>query len=202
MIDYVDKFVGLMKAERFAHKILDVGIGNGEKSLKLAEIGHTVVGITNCEEEYERAKWAARRRGLGNCTFLMMSVEGTKEEFDVSFFNHIIVSKVLHLLPNQAITSTIGTLKSLTAPGGLHIVQGYLVDPALSQSKNNRESMFKPEELARIYAKDCWEITDYAEDPFSRQIAGGKEWVTSLVRMIARKSKAPSDNEGLKGSGL
>lgn len=168
----------------------------------MAEIGHTVVGITNCEEEYKKAKWAARRRGLGNCTFLMMSVEGTKEEFDVSFFNHIIVSKVLHLLPNQAITSTIGTLKSLTAPGGLHIVQGYLVDPALSQSKNNRESMFKPEELARIYAKDCWEITDYAEDPFSRQIAGGKEWVTSLVRMIARKSKAPSDNEGLKGSGL
>ena len=54
--DYVDGFIESMTTERTEHRILDVGIGSGEKSIALAEIGHTVVGITNCEEEYGKAK--------------------------------------------------------------------------------------------------------------------------------------------------
>ncbi len=192
MADYVDGFIESMTTERTEHRILDVGIGSGEKSIALAEIGHTVVGITNCEEEYEKAKRKAQRRGLGNCTFLMMDAMGIGGEFGLGFFDTIIASRVLHLLPSQEIVPTVKALMSLTAPGGLHIVQGYLVDPVLSQSKNNCEDMFKPGELRGIYAGDTdWKITDYAEDTFSRQIAGGQEWVSSLAKLTARKSKTP-----------
>lgn len=192
MIDYVDKFIDSMANEGVEHRILDVGIGNGEKSIKLAEIGHTVVGITNCEEEYERARRMVQRRGLGNCIFLMMNVGGIEGEFGAKFFDDIIASRVFHFLPRRVRVSTVDTLKSLTAPGGLHIVQGYLVDPALTRSKTNREKMFNPGELRGVYAGDTdWQITDYAEDAFSRQIAGGQEWVSSLAKLMARKSKTP-----------
>ena len=192
MTDYVDGFIESMTTERTEHRILDVGIGSGEKSIALAEIGHTVVGITNCEEEYDKAKKMVQRKGLGNCTFLMMSVEDIKSEFGINFFDDVIASRVFHFLPREATLPTIDTLKSLTAPGGQHIIQGYLVNPALSRSKINREKMFKPGELREIYAGDTrWTVEGYSEDPFSCQLVGDKEWVSSLVKMTARKSKTP-----------
>ena len=192
MTDYVDGFIKSMTTERTEHRILDVGIGCGEKSMKLAEIGHTVVGITNCEKEYEKAKKMVQRKGLGNCTFLMMSVEDIKSEFGINFFDDVIASRVFHFLSGQATLPTIDTLKTLTAPGGQHIIQGYLVDPALSRSKTNCEKMFKPGELREIYAGDTrWTVEGYSEDPFSCQLVGDKEWVSSLVKMTARKSKTP-----------
>lgn len=197
MADYVDVFINSMKNEGAERRILDVGIGNGENSVRLAETGHTVVGITNCEEEYVRAKRIAQRRGLGKCTFLMMSVEGIQGKFDPNFFDGVIASKVLHFLSSRTIIPTINTLKLLTAPGGWNVIQGYLVDPVQSQSEANREKMFTPGELWGIYAGDIdWQITDYSEDPFSGQIAGGREWVSSLARMIARKSKTPRSRQG------
>lgn len=181
-----------MANETVVHRILDVGIGRGEYSIRLAELGHTVVGITNCKEEYKQAKRTAQRRGLGNCTFMHMCAQDLGGKFDPGFFDTVIASRVLHLLPNQTTPLTIDTLKSLTAPGGWHIIQGYLVDPALSRSKTNREKMFKPGELQRVYAEDIgWQITNYVEDTFSRQIAGDQEWVSSLAKMTARKSKIP-----------
>ena len=192
MADYVDEFIKSMATERTEHRILDVGVGSGEKSMKLAELGHTVVGITNCEEEYEKAKKMVQRRGLGNCTFLMMNVEGIESEFGRSFFDDVIASRVFHFLPDQATLPTINALKSLTAPGGQHIIQGYLVNPTLSRSKTNREKMFKPGELREIYAGDTqWAVEDYSEDSFSCQSVGDNEWVSSMAKITAIKSKTP-----------
>ena len=191
-VKFSDRFVESMANATVVHRILDVGIGSGEHSIRLAELGHTVVGITNCEKEYEKAKKMVQRKGLGNCTFLMMSVEGIKSEFGINFFDDVIASRVFHFLPSQITLPTIDTLKSLTAPGGQHIIQGYLVNPALSRSKINREKMFKPGELREIYAGDTrWTVEGYSEDPFSCQLVGDKEWVSSLVKMTARKSKTP-----------
>lgn len=192
MADYVDKFIESIAGETSTYTILDVGIGNGEKSMALAKIGHTVIGITNCEAEYQRAERNARQEGLSNCTFEVMEVQKIKGQFDPGFFDIVIASRVLHLLPKESILPTIKSLKNLTAPGGRHIIQGYLVDQELSQSEANCEKMFKPGELERIYSGDGgWEVTDYIEDPFKSQIVGTQEWVSSLVKMTARKSKTP-----------
>jgi len=173
--------------------MLDVGCGLGQTALRLASLGHQVMGISNNETDIENAKESARRRGINTCMFEAMDARDIRSNFDKGFFGAVIVCDMLHLMTKEDSLATIDSIKDLTHPGGYNAVWGYLVDPEMSTSDRNSERMLHPGELASIYEGDPhWRVTEAIEEKFLSSLYIGQEHVSSHAGMIARKQTRPA----------
>lgn len=184
---FIDRFVNQIEGEG-PLRILDVGCGLGQTALRLASLGHQVMGISNDEADIETAQVNARRSGLHTCMFEVMDARDIRSNFDQGFFRAVIISDMLHLMSKDDSLDVIKSAKSLTAPKGYNAIWGYLVDPEKSTSSRNSERMFRPGELHTIYTVDPqWKIIDETEDEFASISHMGNEHVSSHAGVIARK---------------
>jgi len=183
---FLDKFINQIEGEG-QFRILDVGCGLGHTALRLASLGHQVMGISNEETDIENARKNARRNGL-HASFEAMDAREINNNFDQGFFRAIIISDMLHLMGKDDSLDVIESAKTLTATRGYNAVWGYLVDPERSTSRRNSERMFRPGELHAIYATDpLWRIIDETEEEFASVSHQGNEHVRSHAGIIARK---------------
>ena len=184
---FLDKFIDQI-ADEGQLRILDVGCGLGHAALRLANLGHHVMGVANDEADIEAAQAQARRAGLNTCMFEVMDARDLSKNFDPGFFRAVLVSDMLHFMSKDESLGVIDSVKALTAPKGYNALRGYLVDPKKSMSDRNIERMLAPGELGTIYGSDSgWQILDESEDPFTSVYHQSKEHVSSHAGVIAKK---------------
>jgi SAM-dependent methyltransferase len=102
--------------------VLDVGTGTGFLSLRLAELGHSVVGVDNSPEMLAAATQAARERAL-DIRFLLggallTEADGTErlEELKGMQFDAVVSRHVLWTMPQPE--NAIRAWRDATVPGG------------------------------------------------------------------------------------
>lgn len=164
--------------------VLDIGCHEGRNSIYLAELGHTVLGITDELADARGAMNIAAEGGLtANCRFVV----GDARQLPIcASFDAVLINEVLHMMPRRQAYGVLQTARAVTRPGGNHLISGYVVNPESEiPTKRNRERCLRPGELADLYHD--WEVVRYEEDEFAAQILGQRQVIHSLARIVARK---------------
>jgi SAM-dependent methyltransferase len=111
----------LIEAGEVTGTVLDAGCGHAETSLKLAALGHTVVGLDLSHTAIAAAKKSAKERGL--------SGKATYEAADISSFtgydgrfDTIIDSTLFHSMPVELRDGYLSSILRAAAPGAKYIV--------------------------------------------------------------------------------
>jgi tellurite methyltransferase len=167
-----------------ASTVLDIGCHEGRNSLYLAGLGHRVLGVTKEWADVRGAMDIAAEAGLeAQCRFVV----GDARQLPVrKLFDVVLVNEVLHMMARREAYGVLQAAKNRTAPGGTHLVSGYVVDPkAAILTEANRARCFGPGELADLYGD--WDIMRYEEDESALQMVGQRQVVRSLARIVVRE---------------
>ncbi|ADG97476.1 Methyltransferase type 12 [Segniliparus rotundus DSM 44985] len=111
----------LIEAGEVTGAVLDAGCGHAETSLKLAALGHTVVGLDLSPTAIAAARKAAEKRGLSDKaayeTADISSFTGYDGRFDT-----IIDSTLFHSMPVELREGYLSSILRAAAPGAKYIV--------------------------------------------------------------------------------
>ena len=138
-------------------KVLDVGCGTGNQSLKLARMGLHVTGIDKSSKMLDIARQKAREEGLQNVDFLYMDAENL--EFEDETFDGALSVTAFEFLPNpervlgemvrvvkKGGTIAVGTINRESSWGELYCSEEYRQDSVFKYA-----SLKSVEDLRRWY---------------------------------------------------
>ncbi len=151
-------------------KVLDLGMGEGQNAVFLAQKGHQVTGIDYCEQANTKTKQLSSQVGI--------SVEVLNQDLDYYLFSVMEFQTVLMSFYKPA-SRMYEDIRKTLKPGGLFICQGYLAEQLPATQEGHElllEECYRSNELLG-YLKG-FRVLYYEEGTFD----GAKE-----VRAIAQK---------------
>lgn len=162
--------------------ILDMGCGTGRNSQYLSSLGHAVLGVSI---EYDAVKIASYNDTGSRSAYIVSDVRNLalRKRFDV-----VIMNELLHMMPKNESKQVIKDCRSLTKPGGLNAISGYLVTDDIKRVAH-QEQCFHQKELLQTYTNMGWHVIEYIEALKPVSYFRGEERVNSLTSIIARKPK-------------
>lgn len=176
----VREFSRLLGSEVTGAHVLDLGCGTGRNTRFLADLGHTVLGITNDVEEAQAARYLSSTPG---CYYVV----GDIRELPLrATFNIVLANEVLHQISKDDSRAVLEAARAITAANGLHVVSGYLADGQVLDIRN-QQRCFKPFELKKSYEQAGWEVLSYNETRKRPTYVDNKELVNSSAAIVARK---------------
>lgn len=110
----------LIDAGYFHGDVLDVGCGEAAVSMRLAELGHTVVGLDLSPTAIDLARAEAARRGLTNVTFEVADISAFTG-YD-GRFGTIVDSTLFHSIPVELREGYQESVARAAAPGASYVV--------------------------------------------------------------------------------
>lgn len=110
----------LIEEGAFHGDVLDAGCGEAETALRMAELGHTAVGLDSSPTAIELARAEAARRGLGNVTFEVADISDFGG-YD-GRFGTIVDCTLFHSIPVSAREGYQRCIARAAAPGALYVV--------------------------------------------------------------------------------
>ncbi|MCB9942224.1 MAG: methyltransferase domain-containing protein [Geminicoccaceae bacterium] len=157
--DCMDDHRQAVKEASRGRDVLEYGCGRGTKSLELAPICKSIVGIDISDVAAGNANEEAARRGLGNAHFMAMNAE--EMNFPDGSFDIVFGSAIIHHLD---ISRAYAEIARVLRPGG----QAIFVEPlghnlAINSFRNRTPALRTPDEhpllrpdieLARQYFRD------------------------------------------------
>lgn len=156
--------------------VLDVGCYEGRHVLFLASIGIKAVGIDKDEDAIAAARQRAKHLGLENRAQFM--VADVTHDLDGAY-GAVICTEVMQDIPRGNWGSVLTAMRSITTPGGIHLVSGYVNEYADASSR-----AFLPGQLDGDYREAGWNILASETDPTEFGQLGA---ITSLTRIIAQR---------------
>lgn len=108
-----------------AGRALDIGMGDGDNAVWLAQRGFEVVGVDRSAEAVEQANQRARSLGL-----IVETYRTDVEDFEIESGSYalILAAAVLHFLVPEAAHRLVGRIKAGLQPGGIVMVSVFTVD--------------------------------------------------------------------------
>jgi SAM-dependent methyltransferase len=151
------EIAALIDAGHVVGEVLDAGCGEAATALRLAELGHRVVGLDISPAAIELARAAAQRRGLADkATFAVADISDFVG-YD-SRFNTIIDSTLFHSMPVDRRASYQRSIVRAAAPGARFIA--LVVEKAAAiadRSRDEEDTTFTEDEL-RAAVSPYWSI--------------------------------------------
>lgn len=106
-------------------RVLDIGCGEGKDAVFLARNGYLVTAFDASEQGLSKAKALAAHCGV-RVDFFRADIKDYRPETN---FDIIFSSGVLHYIPTALRAPIIDSLKTHTAPGGLHVLNVFVKKP-------------------------------------------------------------------------
>ncbi|MGL6235140.1 MAG: SAM-dependent methyltransferase [Segniliparus sp.] len=111
----------LIESGEIAGTVLDAGCGHAETSLKLAALGHTVVGLDLSPAAIAAAAKAAQERGLADRASYEVADISSFTGYD-GRFDTIVDSTLFHSLPVELRDGYLSSAARAGAPGAKYVV--------------------------------------------------------------------------------
>jgi SAM-dependent methyltransferase len=111
----------LIETGEFQGTVLDAGCGHAETSLKLAALGHTVVGLDLSPTAITAASKAAEERGLASRAPYQVADISSFTGFD-NRFDTIVDSTLFHSMPVELRDGYLSSILRAAAPGAKYFV--------------------------------------------------------------------------------
>jgi SAM-dependent methyltransferase len=162
--------------------VLDSGCSLGRNSQYLGALGHSVVGVSL---SFEEVALAAKHDYSARSTYLVADI---RTNIFRKMFDAVVISEVLHMMPKNDSKQTLRLTRSLTKPGGVNAVSGYLITPDVADEKN-RDQCFQSNELRASYLNMGWDIIDYSESVKPVSYFRDSEMISSIASVIAQKPR-------------
>lgn len=139
--------------------VIDIGAGNGRNSIFLAKNGFKVKAVDNAEVALRLLEKIAGSENLSIETGL---IDLNFHIPEVSDFDAIVISFVLHHINNQRALEILNKLKLDSKPGSFHVISTFTSEGDFYKLPKSKTLFYPhPGELKEIY-KD-WEILFYDE---------------------------------------
>jgi len=114
------ELAALIEGGKFHGPVLDVGCGEAAISLRLAELGYTVVGLDLSPTAIDMARREADKRGLTNVTFEVADISSFTG-YD-GRFGTVVDSTLFHSIPVDAREGYQQSIVRAAAPGASYFV--------------------------------------------------------------------------------
>ena len=114
------EIAALIEAGRFHGDVLDVGCGEADTALRLAELGFTAVGLDQSATAIDMARAEAARRGLDGATFEVADISDFTG-YD-GRFGTIVDCTLFHAMPVELRDGYQRSIVAAAAPGASYFV--------------------------------------------------------------------------------
>jgi SAM-dependent methyltransferase len=184
------EIAALIAQGKFHGDVLDVGCGEAAVSLRLAELGHTTVGLDLSPTAVELARAAAAARGLTNASFDVADISAFTG-YD-GRFGTIVDSTLFHSIPVQAREGYQQSIVRSAAPGASYFVlvfdkagmpEGRANPVTLEELRETVSPYWEIDEIspARIHANLPADLTAFPVDDLRDEPGGRKSLAAWLL---------------------
>ena len=165
-------------------KILDVGCGEGQNAIYLAQQGHAVDAFDLSENGIAKLK---HRCGLSNAQVNAFVADLTRYQFE-QYYDMILCFGTLHFVAKDAWKRFINNAKEYTNIGGIHIIQIFTdIVPASKDIAPFAIGLAKDEEIKELYTD--WEILQFKSYIFEDEHPNVPKHLHASNKIVARKIK-------------
>lgn len=169
-------------------KVLDVGCGEGQNALYLAQQGHSVDAFDLSENAIKKVKYRCETKGVQMNAFCS---DLTKYYFDQNY-DVIISFGTLHFVSKNDWKEFIGKAKEHTKVGGIHIIQLFTdIVPASEDIAPFAIGLAKDEEIKELY--DGWEILQFKSYVFEDEHPGVAKHLHASNKIVVRKNSCNTE---------
>ena len=178
--------------------VLDLGIGEGQNSIPLSELGYHVTGV-----DYSTKALDICRNNSSNIKFIHDDIRNfiiEKDKYDL-----ILSAGVLHFLHKDDVNHIIKEIKSNLKPNGLVYISVFSEkDPGLNKKENNTDfdrldhnifhnhientyiSYFSKNEILKLFSDFT---TIFISDEYSLDFFHGNPHYHGIIKYIGKKEK-------------
>ncbi len=165
-------------------RVLDVGCGEGQNALYLAQKGHCVDAFDISEYGIAKVKYRCEEAGIQLNAFTADLTEyGFEQNYDV-----ILCFGTLHFVGKNDWKKFVKEAKENTNDGGIHIIQIFTdVVPASEDIAPFAIGLAKDEEIKELY--DDWEVLQFKSYVFEDEHPNVPKHLHASNKIVARKIK-------------
>ena len=165
-------------------KVLEVGCGEGQNAIYLAQKGHHVDAFDLSEHGIAKLK---HRCKLSNAQVNAFVADLTTYQFQ-QYYDMVICFGTLHFVAKNDWKQFINNAKKYTNVGGVHIIQIFTdVVPASEDIAPFAIGLAKDEEIKELYAD--WEILQFKSYVFEDEHPNVPKHLHASNKIVARRMK-------------
>ncbi len=165
-------------------KVLDVGCGEGQNAIYLAQKGHHVDAFDLSEHGIAKLK---HRCKLSNAQVNAFVADLTTYQFE-QYYDMVICFGSLHFVAKNDWKQFISNAKEYTNIGGIHIIQIFTdVVPASEDIAPFAIGLAKDEEIKELYTD--WEILQFKSYVFEDEHPNVPKHLHASNKIVARRMK-------------
>ena len=165
-------------------KVLEVGCGEGQNAIYLAQKGHDVDAFDLSEHGIAKLK---HRCKLSNAQVNAFVADLTTYQFQ-QYYDMVICFGTLHFVAKNDWKQFINNAKKYTNVGGVHIIQIFTdVVPASEDIAPFAIGLAKDEEIKELYAD--WEILQFKSYVFEDEHPNVPKHLHASNKIVARRMK-------------
>ena len=165
-------------------KVLDVGCGEGQNAIYLAQKGHHVDAFDLSEHGIAKLKYRCK---LSNAQVNAFVADLTIYQFE-QYYDMVICFGSLHFVTKNDWKQFINNAKEYTNIGGIHIIQIFTdVVPASEDIAPFAIGLAKDEEIKELYTD--WEILQFKSYVFEDEHPNVPKHLHASNKIVARRMK-------------
>jgi SAM-dependent methyltransferase len=178
MMERLDGYLGGASGQY----VLDLGCGNGERSLELLDRGARVAGVDICPVYVASARRAALREGHSPDQFEFREMDAHQLQYECGVFDMVVGNGILHHLDLTASTREIQRV--LRKGGRALFVEPLAANPLLRafrwmtpRARTTDEKPLSPDDLRRLARDPRWVV----ESSYCGIVEAPAAMITSLI---------------------
>jgi ubiquinone/menaquinone biosynthesis C-methylase UbiE len=182
----------VMRAEEYLRPssfVADIGAGQCQNSLLLAEFGHEVHAIDRHPGYLKDGRKAHGKLGelVARCYFEAADV--SEIDLGEEIYDAVVATRSLHEIVGRPPLGLLDMLQQATKPGGLNVIRAYVATPS-EQIVMTEFDFFEPETLQGAYSEAGWEVIYHKSEHQPVVFSKDGPICMSTDEIIARKPQA------------